>query len=155
MEAVIGVDIGDAGSRSHLADIGASGKLAVITYQFWLALAWRIGGRAGDAMARLMARLLRCPTDAQSIGWQMGYPYAVRWLGAAGGVRGLKVFRPHCPMLYLYGEKKPFMFHSRAWAEELARQPGNRVIGMPTGHWVMIGRPREFNAALLDWLKGS
>ncbi|MGQ0654987.1 MAG: alpha/beta fold hydrolase, partial [Betaproteobacteria bacterium] len=103
-------------------------------------------------MARSMARLLRCPTDRRTIGWQMGYPYAARWLGAAGGVRGLRVFNPHCPMLFMYGEKKPFMFHSHAWAAELGARPGNRVIGFPTGHWIMVSRAAEFNATLLAWL---
>ena len=29
-----------------------------------------------------------------------------------------------------------------------------RVVGLPTGHWVMRQRPQEFNAALIDWLDG-
>jgi pimeloyl-ACP methyl ester carboxylesterase len=152
VERVIGVDIGDAGSRRHRAELGARGKLGVMAYQVWLALAWRIGGRIGDSMARRMARRMRCPTDAAGIGWQMGYPYAVTWFGAAGGFRGLRPFDPQCPMLYLYGERKPFMFHSRAWAERLGARRGCRVLGLPTGHWVMIARPREFNEAVLDWL---
>jgi len=56
-------------------------------------------------------------------------------------------------MLFLYGERKPFMFHSRAWAERIAARPGCRVIAFPTGHWIMVQRPREFNAALLAWLR--
>jgi pimeloyl-ACP methyl ester carboxylesterase len=34
----------------------------------------------------------------------------------------------------------------------VAAQPGNRVIAFPTGHWIMVQRPAEFNRALLDWL---
>jgi pimeloyl-ACP methyl ester carboxylesterase len=152
VERVIGVDIGDAGSRGHRAELGAKGMLMVMAYQVWLALAWRIGGGLGDAMARGMARLLRCPTDPKTIGSQMGYPYAVRWLGAAGGFRGLRAFEPRGPMLYIYGERKPLMFHSHAWAERLAARPGSRVLGLPSGHWVMIERSREFNDAVLAWL---
>jgi pimeloyl-ACP methyl ester carboxylesterase len=154
VERVIGVDIGDAGSRRNVAELGVKGRLMVIAYQLWLALAWRIGGRLGDAMARWMARTLRCPADPRTIGAQMGYPYAVRWLGVAGGFHGVRSFDPQGPMLYIYGERKPFMFHSRAWAERLAARPGCRVIGLPTGHWVMIGRRREFNEALVSWLDG-
>jgi cis-3-alkyl-4-acyloxetan-2-one decarboxylase len=124
----------------------------VMSYQVWLALAWRIGGKIGNSMARWMARVIRCPVDPQEIGSQMGYPYAVTWLGAAGGFHGLRPFIPHCPMLYTYGERKPFMFHSHAWIERLAAQPVNRVLGLPSGHWVMIEQPREFNDALLSWL---
>jgi pimeloyl-ACP methyl ester carboxylesterase len=152
VERVVGVDIGDAGSRAHLEEIGGRGKLMIAAYQNWLALAWRIGGRTGDAMSRAMARRLRCPTDPRTIGAQMAYPYAVRWLGAAGGFRDLRVFKPQVPMLFLYAEKKPVMFHSRAWAERIAAQKGNRVIAFPTGHWIMVTRREAFNEALRTWL---
>lgn len=156
VERVVGVDIGDAGSRPHRAELGARGMFVVLAYQMWLAAAWRIGGRIGDAMARAMARAMPCPSvDARDVYAQMGYPYAMRWLGVAGGFRGLAVFRPQVPMLFMYGERKPIMFHSRAWAERVAAQPGNRVIAFPTGHWLMVQRPAEFNAALLDWLAES
>lgn len=55
-------------------------------------------------------------------------------------------------MLFFYGERKPFMFHSTAWRDKLVAQPGHRVIGLPTGHWVMVQRPKEFNEAVLTWL---
>lgn len=152
VERIIGVDIGDTGSRRHVAELGRTARLLLVAYQLWLALAWRIDGPIGDRMARWMARLLRCPAAPDSIHARMGYPYALRWLGIAGGLRGLKTFQPQVPMLYLYGERKPFMFHSRAWVEQLAARPGNRVIGLPTGHWIMVSRPQEFNAALSSWL---
>jgi pimeloyl-ACP methyl ester carboxylesterase len=151
VERIVGVDIGDAGSREHRADIGWRGVLMVLAYQLWLSLAWLIGS---DAMARWMARRIGCRTDPRAIHAQMGYAYAMRWLGVAGGFRGIKLFRPHCPMLYLYGERKPFMFHSRAWLERLAARPGSRAIGFATGHWIMVQQPRQFNQALLDWLRG-
>ena len=152
VDRVIGVDIGDAGSGRHRAEMGRKSQLMVLAYQMWLALAWRIGGGIGTAMARWMARTMRCPTDPQGIGAQMGYPYALRWLGVAGGLKGLKTFSPVGPMLYLYGERKPFMFHSRAWVERLAVRPSSRALGLPTGHWVMVARPREFNDAVRTWL---
>jgi pimeloyl-ACP methyl ester carboxylesterase len=149
---VIGVDVGDAGSRGNLAELGVRGRLLVLAYQLWLATAWRLGGALGDRMARFAARVLRCPVEPRRIHAHMGYPYAMRWFGVAGGLKGVKVFRPQVPMLYIYGERKPFMFHSRAWAREVEAQPGSRVLGLPTGHWVMIGRRREFNEAVLSWL---
>jgi pimeloyl-ACP methyl ester carboxylesterase len=152
---VIGIDVGDAGSRDNLAELGIKGRLLVLAYQLWLATAWRIGGALGDRMARFAARVLRCPVEPDQIHAHMGYPYAMRWFGIAGGLRGARVFHPHVPMLYLYGERKPFMFHSRAWARELAAKAGSRVLGLPTGHWVMIGRRREFNDAVLSWLADS
>lgn len=153
VERVIAVDVGDAGSRQHAAELSVKARLMVVAYQVWLALAWRIGGRAGDGMARWMARLLRCPVSPDDIHSRMGYPYALRWLGAAGGLRGARTFHPAIPMLFIYGERKPFMFHSRAWAEGVAARPASRVVALPTGHWVMIGRRREFNDAILAWLR--
>jgi cis-3-alkyl-4-acyloxetan-2-one decarboxylase len=153
VERVVGVDIGDGGSRQHGAELGAKGMFIILAYQMWLALAWRIGGRIGDAMARAMARAMPCPSvDSRQVNAQMGYPYAMRWLGVAGGFRGLAVFKPQVPMLFMYGERKPIMFHSRAWAERVAALPGNRVSAFPTGHWIMVQQPVQFNAALLDWL---
>ena len=155
VKRVIGVDIGDAGSRRNLAELRTGAKLMVVGYQWWLALAWRIGGSLGNGMARWMARVLHCPTDPRAIGAQMGYPYAVQWFGVAGGFGRLRAFDPTVPMLFIYGQRKPFMFHSRGWTEMLAARPGNRVVGLPTGHWVMIARAREFNEAVLAWLADS
>jgi len=153
VDRVMGIDIGgDAGSPAHRTELGPKGMFQVFAYQMYLALAWRIGGSIGTTMARGMARMMRCPTDPQGIGAQMCYPYALRWLGVAGGLKGVKTFEPAGAMLYIYGERKPFLFHSRDWIERLAARPGSRVIGMPTGHWIMVARPREFNDALLAWL---
>jgi len=156
VERVVGVDIGgDAGTRAHRAELGARGLFMVLAYQLWLALAWKIGGRIGDAMARAMARMLRCPTDQSAIGAQMGYTYAMRWFGVAGGFPGVRTFEPQVPMLYVYGERKPLMFHSRAWVERVAARPGNRVVPFATGHWVMVTAREKFNAELLAWLGES
>ena len=142
VERVIGVDIGDAGSRAHLAEIGASGKLKIVAYQVWLAAAWLLGS---DAMARMMARLIRVP-PGREVRAQLGYPYAMRWFGVAGGFRDLRVFKPNCPMLFLYGERKPVMFHSDTWAQRVESR------AFPTGHWIMLEQPGELNAVLLEWL---
>jgi pimeloyl-ACP methyl ester carboxylesterase len=152
VKRVIGVDIGDAGSQRNLAELSIKAKLMVVAYQWWLALAWRLGDRLGDRMARWMAALARAPAPPQNIGAQMGYPYAVRWFGVKGGFATLRAFDAQVPMLFFYGERKPFMFHSTAWRDRLAAKPGNRVIGLPTGHWVMVQRPKEFNEAVLSWL---
>jgi pimeloyl-ACP methyl ester carboxylesterase len=106
-------------------------------------------------MTRFMARQLRAPGAAASIHSGMNYPYFVQWTGASGGYRHLRPFDPLAlgtPMFYLYGTRKPFNFHSPAWAEALAKRPGNRVLAMRTGHWVMTQAPAAFNEAVLEWL---
>jgi cis-3-alkyl-4-acyloxetan-2-one decarboxylase len=79
----------------------------------------------------------------------MGYPYYLQW---TGGYRHARAFAPMCPMLFIYGTRKPFMFHSSAWAKDLAARPGSRVLACETGHWVMVEQPAVFNAAITSWL---
>jgi pimeloyl-ACP methyl ester carboxylesterase len=148
---IVGVDIGDAGSRAHLRALRLVDKLMIVAYQGWLAIAWRIGGRIGEWMTHWMARALHCPSDPVFIGSRMNYPYHRQWTGG-GATPAAAAFVPACPMLYIYGTKKPFMFHSPAWAKALARRPGCQVLAFETGHWVMSRRPEPFNQALLAWL---
>jgi pimeloyl-ACP methyl ester carboxylesterase len=150
VERVISVDIGDAGSRRHVAELSAAAKVLTVGYQLWLALAWRIGGGVGTGMARWMARRARARSDFERITANMGWPYDQQWL--RGGFRNAQMFRPTCPMLFIYGTRKAFMFHSSTWAAEIAAKPGNAVLAMPTGHWVMRDAPEAFNAAVIDWL---
>lgn len=152
VKRIIGVDIGDAGSADHLREIGAKGKFMVFAYQVFLALAWKIGGSFGDRMTRSMARLLRCPSDPALIGSNMCYPYFIRWFGAYGSFRQALPLALSCPMLYIYGGKKPFQFHSSRWAQALRSRPDCEVHDFPTGHWVMKARPREFNQTAGAWL---
>jgi pimeloyl-ACP methyl ester carboxylesterase len=55
-------------------------------------------------------------------------------------------------MLFIYGRRKPVMFHTKAWLEELEKRGGNRVVEFDTGHWVMLQQPERFNQAVSDWL---
>ena len=148
---IVGVDVGDAGSRAHLRSLRARDKLMIAAYQGWLAVAWRIGGNVGEWMTRWMARALHCPSDATHIGTGMNHPYFLQWTGGLAQP-GAAAFAPACPMLYVYGTNKPFLFHSPEWAEALAQRPGSRVLTFETGHWVMSRRPEAFNQAVLAWL---
>jgi hypothetical protein len=58
-------------------------------------------------------------------------------------------------MLYIFGTRKPFMFHSRAWTDGLAARPGCAVVPMRTGHWVMNNDPLGFARAVAGWLRGE
>lgn len=152
---LIGVDIGDANSPDFMNSLSILQKLVIASYQLFLALAWLIGGSIGDAMTRRMARALRCPSPAEHIGVGMTYPYFIQWTGRHGGYRNARQFDPPVPMLFLFGKRKPFMFHSAAWAEALARRPGCRVLGLRTGHWVMTDAPQAFTEAVVGWLQSS
>lgn len=152
---IVGVDIGDAGSRAHVAELSVKAKLGIAAYQLWLALAFIVGGDLGNGMARRMAAWLRVPVPADQVRARMGHPYWITWTGAAGSYRAARPFaadEPGVPMLFVYGRRKPFLFHSRAWAQALAARPGCRVVEMPTGHWVMVDDPAGWQRVLQDWL---
>ena len=151
VKRIVGVDIGDPGSLR--AAMTGREKLIAVAYQAWLALAWKIGGRTGDRMTRYMARRARCPSDPAPMSWRMGYPYYVLWFGGRGAFRGkVRRFMPACPMLFVYGRRKPLRFHAPAWAEALQRLPGNQVLEFDTGHWVMSEQPERFNQVISAWL---
>jgi pimeloyl-ACP methyl ester carboxylesterase len=149
---IVGVDVGDVNSGAYVRSLPLKAKLGVAAYQLWLALAWGLGGRLGDKMTRFMARAVRCPTDPQAMGAQMNYPYVIQWTGKYGSYRHTLPVKPECPMLFVYGSKKLFLFHTRAWAQALAARPGSAVKSLPTRHWVMRDQPEQFNELVLGWL---
>ena len=149
---IVGVDIGDV--ISARAEMTPKAKAMILAYQNWLALAWTIGGRLGNRMTRFMARALRCPTYGAHVGAQMNYPYYMQWwAGTASYQREARPFEPTCPMLFVYGKRKPFMFHADSWLRRLTQESKNAVVAFDTGHWVMIEQPENFNKAVLQWLQ--
>ena len=149
---IVSVDIGDYNSAAYRRSLSVKAKVLVFAYQFWLAVAWIVGGATADAMTRWMARKARCPAAASAIGWQMNYPYAMIWFGVMGGFRGAAPVTPACPILFIYGKRKPFMFHSVDWLTTLGTRSGCAVQPFSTGHWVMAQEPNAFNQCAIEWL---
>ena len=151
---VVGVDIGDPSSLAKSLSFGAA--MGTLFYQVFLAVAWIVGGAVGDRMTRWMARRMRCPADPAAIGCRMNYPYYMLWFGGAQSYRRHSHgFRPQVPTLFLYGRRKPFMFHAESWLEHLRRLPGSAAVEFDTGHWVMIQQPARFNDVVARWLAGG
>lgn len=156
---VVAADIGDTNSGAYLGKLTAKEKAMIAWYQVWLAAAWKLGtwwpGLA-DRMTRYMARSIGCRTPALDIGWQMNYPYAMQWLGSFGGLRGVarvdRVLGESMPVLFLYGKRKSFMFHSERWLKQLEDTPGCESLGLEAGHWLMRQQPEAFNGAVRRWL---
>lgn len=159
---VVGTDIGDTNTGAYLKSLTIKEKCLIAGYQLWLAVAWKLGGLLpglADRMTRFMARNIGCRTPPGAMGWQMNYPYAMQWFGSFGGLRGVarvdKVFGPQIPMLFCFGKRKPFMFHSARWLAALATTPGSRVQGFDAGHWLMHQKPEQFHATVRVWLDES
>ena len=154
---IVGIDIGDHNSGAYLRALSGKQKLQILGYQLWLAGAWGLGmlGAEGlaDRMTRHMARKLDTPVASQAIHWRMNRPYAMAWLGAAGGLRHTLPVRPRCPLFYAYGLHKPFMFHSPRWLETLGRNPVNVALGFRSGHWVMLDQADALQTAVRQWLE--
>jgi pimeloyl-ACP methyl ester carboxylesterase len=85
----------------------------------------------------------------------MNYPYAMRWFGLLGGLASAAPVTHTCPILFIYGKRKPFMFHSAAWLARLSTRPGCAVQLFSTGHWVMAQHPDAFNQCVVAWLMGQ
>ncbi|RYX93757.1 MAG: alpha/beta hydrolase [Comamonadaceae bacterium] len=151
---LVGVDIGDHNSGALRRSLSFRQKLGVAGYQIWLAAAWKIGksfsASLGNRMACYMARGMRWRVDPLRMGWQMGYPYVEQWTG--GGMGPTARVAPVCPMLYLYGRRKPFQFQSQEWLDRISARPGCEVKGFDTGHWIMQREPAAFNEAIGAWL---
>jgi pimeloyl-ACP methyl ester carboxylesterase len=146
---IVAVDIGETSSGEFLRSLPLSAKLGIVAYQSWLAIAYWLPSGIGNAMTRQMARWLRAPAPANQIAAQMNHPYVT---GLSGGYKASLRVTPSCPMLYVYGTRKPFLFHAPTWADRLAAMPGNEVHGLRTGHWVTVQARDEFNGLLLKWL---
>jgi len=152
---VVGVDIGNPKGLARA--LSPREKFVVLAYQWWLALSWKIGGRAGDWMGVRMARWMNSPSDERFISSGMAYPYYVAHFGGEQAYRRqMRSFEPACPMLFLYARRKPVMFHTQAWIERLlALRKENRVVAFDTGHWIMLQQPERFNQAVGEWLSAT
>ena len=61
--------------------------------------------------------------------------------------------RPRCPVLYLYGERKPLMFHSQRWLG-IVEESGGRAVGVTgAGHWLQESHAEAVNGELAAWFR--
>ncbi len=149
---IVAVDVGDHNSPALRDCLTRKQQLQVFGYQCWLALAWKLGGALGNRMTRWMAFLVGCRAEPNRIHWQMNYPYAMRWFGSYGGFGSARQVDPACPLLFIYGDRKRYNFHSPQWLAAIGQRAGSAALAMPTGHWVMRQKPERFNQAVRDWL---
>jgi pimeloyl-ACP methyl ester carboxylesterase len=113
--------------------------LGIIAYQWWLLAAFALGGSVGDWMTRRLAKLADAPAPPARLTAWMNYPYRNIWADLAAGRdrQLLGDYWPDCPLLFVYGEKKPIPFHSDVWLDHV-RKVGGDVVVLPCGHWVPL-----------------
>ena len=133
---------------------GPAAMLGIIAYQWWLIGAFVLNGRLGDWMTRALAGAMDAPLPREQINSWMNYPYRNVWRDILGGRARTEMdaYWPRVPLLFVYGKKKPFPFHSKKWIEHV-ETTGGKVVGLDCGHWV----PRDpaFGKILADWLEAS
>jgi cis-3-alkyl-4-acyloxetan-2-one decarboxylase len=153
------MDIGDAGSRDHVRSLSLLSKLGVLAYQRRLAHAFRKAQKgqieAADASARSVAKWVKVSGDQERVRAGMGWPYEQARVGAFKAARAYQ-FSSARPFLFLYGTRKPFMFHSSAWVAKVNATPGCQAHALDGGHWFMRGATQDRCQALVrDWLASS
>ncbi len=145
---VAGLDIG-----GHV-EPGPGAVLGIMAYQWWLVAAFLIDGAIGDWMTRSMAKAMQAPMPTEKITSWMNYPYRNVWQEIfTGRARDETAdYWPRVPLLFVYGRKKPFPFHSRKWIEHIESN-GGTALGLDCDHWVQ--RDPAFAAILDRWLDAT
>lgn len=149
IQKMIAIDVGDTSSPEFEKTLSLKSKLMVFSYQLTLALGWLTNN---DMIHKTMAKGLQARSNFDNIHAGMGLPYAMRWLGANGGLKNTKQIKPAFPFFYTYALKKPFFFQTEKWMKELENNPANKVQAFDCGHWVMVDKADEFNEAVKNWL---
>lgn len=150
VDRVAGLDVAPhfAPDRSNL--------LPIVSYQWWLLAALILGGPIGNWMTRSFARKVKSPRQGKDLDSWMNYPYLHIWRDIASGraredIRG---YWPHVPVLFVFGARKAFYFHTERWLDHVRARAGGQIVALEnTGHWVM--NDPGFNEILEDWLEST
>ena len=157
VERMAAFDIG-----AHIQPRGIKEPLMIIGYQWALVAGWLIGGLIpplGNWLCRRVASVVRVPArQRRNLKSRYSYPYFYLWRNTLlpwMRNRTLGRYRPNCPFLYLYGKRKPLMFHSPRWLQ-IVEEHGGRNVGIEgAGHWLMETHPDPVNDELIRWFSHS
>jgi pimeloyl-ACP methyl ester carboxylesterase len=134
----------------------------IMGYQWALVLSWLVGGLIpplGKLMTRGVARVVRVPSrQRENIRSRYNYLYFYMWRALLlpwQKNKLLRRYRPRCPVLYLYGARKPLMFHSEKWIQIVAESGGRSQGVEGAGHWLMETHAEVVNPELLAWFQAQ
>lgn len=144
----------------HVAPENLKTSLMILGYQWALVACWLAGGMIpllGNAMTRVVAKVVQVPARQRTtVRSRSNYLYFYLWRGLLlpwYGDRLLRRYRPRCPVLYLYGERKPLMFHSQRWLG-IVEESGGRAVGVTgAGHWLQESHAEAVNRELAAWFR--
>ena len=132
--------------------------LMIIGYQWALIAAWLAGGlipSLGGLMSKGVGKVIGVPKRQRAaLRSRFNYPYFYLWRNTLLPWRRASLlgrYRPRCPVLFLWGERKPMMFHSSKWLHIVA-DGGGRAEGIAgAGHWLMETHAEIVNERLRAW----
>jgi len=132
--------------------------LMIVGYQWALVACWLIGGLIpplGALLSKGVGKVIGVPARQRSnLRSRYNYPYFYLWRNTLLPWRHARLlgrYRPQCPVLFLFGERKPMMFHSARWLDIVAASGGD-AEGIPgAGHWFMETHPERVNSRIRDW----
>jgi len=154
IKTMVALDVG-----GHVAPSGPREACFIMGYQWTLVLLWLIGGLVpplGNWLTRRFARMLGVPPrQARAARSRQNYMYFYLWRSLLlpwWRKQLLAGYRPKCPILFLWGQQKPVMFHSSRWLDLVSRSGGRSTGIEAAGHWLMETHANEINRAILEWL---
>jgi pimeloyl-ACP methyl ester carboxylesterase len=150
---MMALDIG-----GHLGKPDLKSALMIMGYQWALIVCWLVGGiipPLGALMSRGVAKVIRVPSRQRAaLRSRYNYPYFYMWRNLLLPWKRrnlLQDYRPACPVAFLYGERKPVMFHSPRWRQMVAETGGYSEGIAGAGHWFMETHPELVNRKIRDW----
>ncbi len=155
IERLITMDVG-----AHLKPVSWQHSLFLVGYQWWLASAYFVGKilpPLADGMTRAFAKKAQAPRYPD-VNHHMNYLYVHYWRARFSNDAGSLPFRyrPSKPILFLFGEKKKYPFHSPRWEKTVTQTPGSKVVGLPgCDHWLMARDPQLTNSLMEAWLSAT
>lgn len=123
-----------------------------VMYQWPLIMAFLIGGRIGTFMTKFVIKRIvhYNPEDWNLINSSINYSYYYLWKNLSSIKKSFTNFVPKYSISYVYGNKKPFMFHTESFLKQLPTlNKDNEIHSLNTGHWVMKEKPGH----IIDILK--
>jgi pimeloyl-ACP methyl ester carboxylesterase len=157
VDKMAALDIG-----GHFEPAGLKPSLMIMWYQWSLVACWLVGGLIpplGGWLSKGVGKVIRVPSRQRAlIRSRYNYPYFYLWRGMFLPWKRTSLlgdYRPRCPVLYLFGERKPVMFHSPQWLEMVAESGGYAEGINGAGHWLMETHADIVNDKLSHWFKDS
>jgi pimeloyl-ACP methyl ester carboxylesterase len=153
VDRMVALDIGGHARPNNFKE-----AVFTIAYQWALVLCWWVGGvlpPLGNLMARGVGKVVRVPRRQRAnMRSRQCYPYFYFWRGmlfSRWKSSLLGFYKPGCPIYYLYGQRKPVMFHTERWLKLVEESGGRCEAVAGGGHWFMETHPDIVNRAIAEW----